>query len=163
LAADLAATRRDEMKRTVLIVVVVTLTAFLAALAAGCGDSSTDDSGSIPDGQPQGAGDRTAMLGSALDPLVEEGTITEEQEEAVLAAIAANRAERLQGGAPPAAADGQRPAPGTMFSGALNGLVEEGTITPAQQQAIAEALSASMPQRGMGPPGGAQDDATQSL
>ncbi len=148
------------MKRNALILIVAVLTVVLAALVVGCGDSSTDGSGTVSGDQPRGPGDPTAMLGAALDPLVEAGTITAEQEEAVLGAIAANRPQRPEGGAPPDAADGQRPAPGEMFSSALDGLVSDGTLDEAQSEAVSEALTAAMPQRGMAVPGGAEDDAT---
>jgi hypothetical protein len=57
------------------------------------------------------------------------------------------------GGTPPSGAQGTMPDPSRMFSTALDSLVSDGTITSAQETAIAEALGSAMQQGG---PGGQQ-------
>jgi hypothetical protein len=133
------------------------------ALAA-CGGSATSDARAqaAPSGMPQAngqMGDPSTMIARQLDSLVEDGTITSDQQTAVVAAIkasmpggsggAAQGAQPSPGAQPSAGA--QPPDRGAMFSTALDALVEKGTITAAQQTVIEAALTQSMP----GPPGGA--------
>jgi hypothetical protein len=141
------------------------LTVGLTGLAlTACGGSSTADAQAqtAPSGMPQPngrMGDPSAMLAKALDALVENGTITSEQQTKVVAAIR----ESMSRG-PGGASQGGRPTPdaqpssgtqppdrGEMFSSALDALVADGTITATQEAAIEAALTQSMP----GGPGGA--------
>jgi hypothetical protein len=122
----------------------------------------------------------SAMFTQALDPLVEAGTITNDQETAVVEAIgssmpgAGDQGQSGQapssGATPPAGGmlspgatpqggtpqQGSMPDPSQMFSSALAALVDDGTITSAQQTAIVEALSAAMQQGGPGQQSGTQ-------
>ena len=133
------------------------------ALAA-CGDSSTAgaQASAAPSGMARADGqmrDPSAMIAQQLDALVKDGTITSEQQTAVAAAVKAS-----MGGGPGGAPQGAQPSPGAqppsgarppgrgaMFTTTLDALVKKGTITAAQEKAIAAALSQGMP----GAPGGA--------
>jgi hypothetical protein len=110
-------------------------------------------------------GDPSAMISQQLDALVKAGTITTDQQTAVAAAITASMGGG-SGGTPPGDApspgaqpsagaqppSGAQPADrGAMLTTALDALVKKGTITAAQETAIAAALTQSMP----GAPGGA--------
>ena len=125
---------------------------------AACGGSSVTDaqaqaasSGMTrPGGQ---TGDPGAMIGQQMDALVEDGTLTSDQQTAVVAAIQASMpggaggapqgAQPSPGAQPPAGA--QPPDRGAMFSTALDALVEKGTITASQETAIEAALTQGMP------------------
>jgi hypothetical protein len=115
--------------------------------------------------RPRGPmGDPNAMVRTLLDTLVTKDVITSSQADAVAAALG-KAMEQLR---PPAtaASPGAQPTPGaqpsagtrpldpsTMFSSALDALVEFGAITSAQKTAIVDALSATM---GAAPPGAQQ-------
>ena len=76
----------------------VLLVAALAALLGGCGDVSTEDVATTTRDGAAGPGNRVAAFGEALDRLVNEDTITAEQEGGVLAATPrARRSERARG------------------------------------------------------------------
>ena len=170
------------MRRPIVAVAAAALILAVATSAglglAACGNSSgtaatqAAATGAPGRGQPP---DMSAMFTQALDPLVEDGTITSDQETAVVEALAssmpgpgARGAQMPSSGATPPS--GQMPSPGAvpqggvpqqgsipdpseMFSSALDSLVSDGTITAAQEAAIAEALGAAMQQGG---PGGQQ-------
>lgn len=152
------------MKKTLASLLAVGLTLMLVALLAACGGSSATSTTAAKD-RAAGPGDMSAVFRQTLDALVEEGTITADQEEAVLTAISASRPQGDQGGTPPsgspmplgrppAQTGGQqavRPDAGTMFSGVLDDLVAASTITAAQEEAVLTALSAAMPQQGGAP------------
>jgi polyhydroxyalkanoate synthesis regulator phasin len=108
----------------------------------------------------------TALLTKQLDVLVEKGTITSDQEKAVVAAFKSSMASGGQGGQPPSQG-GQAPSPGSqqqqpqsggkpgggMFTSVLASLVKNGTITSAQSKAISQTLMSG--QRGFAAPSGA--------
>jgi hypothetical protein len=172
------------------IVAVAAAVVILAAATTGglllvaCGGSSgsasttqtaaTDGSG----GQPP---DMSSMFGTALDPLVEAGTITSDQETTVIDALTSSMPSGGQGGqggrpspgatpptgqmpssgaTPPSGAQqGSAPDASQMFSSTLDGLVSDGTITSAQETAVSEALSSAMQNAG---PGGQQQTSASS-
>ena len=135
---------------------------------AGCGGkSATAGRPNRPgfNGQWGGLG---TMLARQLDPLVQKGTITSDQEKAVVAAFQKVIAGRMQSGQAPYQGGqapyqgGQSPAPGVqqqrpqrgaMFASVLAALVKNGTITSAQSEAISQALMSG--RRGFTPPSGA--------
>lgn len=137
------------------LIVVVTAAAGAAISACGSSDSTAKAAASAPPGGGQRP-DMSSMFTQALDPLVEKGTITGDQETAVVDALSASMPAgggpgqggtqpspgATSGGASPQS--GSRPDPGTMFSSALDTLVDKGTITAAQEKAIAKALSAAV-------------------
>ncbi len=170
------------MRRPIVAVAVATLILAAVTVAgfgiAACGSSSdsTTTMQAAAGGAPGGgqAPDMSALFTQALDPLVEEGTITSDQESAVIDALAteAPGAGQGQGGqmpspgatppggqqpsagaTPPSGAQGSMPDPSQMFGAALDSLVSDGTITSAQETAITEALGSAMQQGG---PGGQQ-------
>jgi hypothetical protein len=108
----------------------------------------------------------SGMFTQALNPLVNKGTITNDQEAAVVKAISASTPSGgapgqggtpLSAGAQPspgAAPSGSRPGPSAMFTAALDALVGKGTITTTQEKAIVAALAAGM--RGGPQTGGTQ-------
>jgi len=62
----------------------------VSACGSSTGTTTSTESVPRPSGMPQGGGvngDPSAMLGSRLDPLVEDGTLTGAQEESVIAAL----------------------------------------------------------------------------
>jgi hypothetical protein len=151
--------------------------AILAAATAGglliaaCGSSSgsasdtTQAAGGVT-GQPP---DMSSLSTTALDPLVQDGTISSDQESAVIEALSSTMPGGGQGGQPSPGAtppSGEMPGAGAtppssgqlesmpdagqMFGSALDGLVSDGTITSSQQTAIGEALSSAMQQAGPG-------------
>jgi len=147
------------MRRKIMVVVAVALIV-AAASAAGlaltaCGSSSgvaAETQAAAPGGQPA---DMSATFTQALDPLVQDGTITSDQQSAVIKAL---EASAPSSGAPPAGptpAEGSAPAAGStpppmpdpaqMLSSTLDPLVDDGTISSAQETAIIEALSSVLP------------------
>jgi polyhydroxyalkanoate synthesis regulator phasin len=117
----------------------------------------------------------SAVISEALDPLVEDGTITGDQKSAVVQALASfapggapggmNQGGQMpspgatppggetptDGATPPGGGQqGSRPDPSEMFSSSLDTLVEDGTITAEQETAIARALNSAMQQGGPG-------------
>ncbi len=145
------------------IIVLVAVAMIVAAVSAAglaltaCG-SSSEAAATTPAGQPASGGqpaDMSAAFTEALDTLVQDGTITSDQQSAIISALetsAPSAGTRPDGGAPAdgdAPADGStppsRPDPAEMFSSALDPLVDDGTISSAQETAIIEALSSAMP------------------
>ena len=153
------------------------------ATIAACGGSSDGAAEAAASAAPGGGHmpDMSSVFTQALDPLVEDGTITGAQEDAVVESLTASlpdRGAQGQGGEPPSQGTqpspgatpsgdtppdaGARPDPGSMFTDALEELVEGGTITADQETAIVEALSAGMqggPSQGGAP---AQSDGTST-
>jgi hypothetical protein len=169
--------RRPIVAVAVAALILAAATAAGLGLAACGGSSGTATTQAAATGAPGGGQppDMSAMFTQALDPLVEDGTITSDQETAVVEALASampgpggqggqmpsygatppsgqmpSPGATPQGGVPQ---QGSMPAPSQMFSSALDSLVSDGTITAAQGTAIAEALGAAMQQGG---PGGQQ-------
>ena len=149
---------------------VLAASLLLAAGASGlvlaaCGGSSTADSRAQagPSGMPQAngqMGDPSAMIAKQLDALVEDGTITIQQQTAVVAAIKTSMPGGA-GGAP----QGAQPSPGAQPPSGRSPQIEarcsrrrsprwsrRALITAAQQTAIEAALTQGMP----GAPSGAQ-------
>ncbi|HRE00221.1 MAG TPA: hypothetical protein PLV68_02910 [Ilumatobacteraceae bacterium] len=86
--------------------------------------------------------------GMALEELVADGTITQEQADAVTAAVkAAREAARTTD---ESATSTERPARGEVTSGVLAALVADGTITQAQADAVIAAREAARPDGGFG-------------
>ena len=152
----------------VLILAAVTVAGFGIAACGSSSDSAATTAQAAVTGAPGGqAPDMSALFTKALDPLAEDGTITSEQESAVIDALASSTPGGGQGGqmpsagatppsgqapsdgaTPPSGSQGSMPDPGQMFSTALDSLVSDGTITSAQETAITEALSSAMQQGG---------------
>jgi len=141
--------------RAVTAVVAVLLVATGILALAGCGGkSSTAGRRNRPGSNGQWGGMGT-VLARQLGPLVQKGTITSDQEKAVVTAFETMIASRMQGGQPPYQGGqspyqgGQSPAPGSqqqrpqrgaMFTSVLASLVKNGTITSAQSKAVSQAL-----------------------
>jgi len=168
--------------RRPLVAVAVAAVILAAALAGGfvlaaCGSSddasATQAAATGTAGQPP---DMSSMFAQALDPLVEDGTITSDQESAVIEALGPSGpggqggqpsgGQPSPGATPPAGAtppgggqQGSMPDPSQMFGTALDDLVSAGTITSAQQTAISEALSSVMQQ---GAPGQQQSSTSST-
>jgi hypothetical protein len=166
------------MRRPYVAVAIAALI-LAATVAAGAAITACGSSGFTAKAAataPPGGGQRPDMSGmftQALDSLVDKGTITSDQEAAVVKAITAampSGGAPGQGGTPPSAGaqpspgatpnsgsapSGSRPGLGAMFTTALDALVSKGTITATQEKAIAAALSAGMR-------GGPQAGGTQS-
>ena len=166
------------MRRPIVAIAVAAL--ILAAATAGgsvlqaCGGTTATTTQAAASGAPGGgqAPDMSGMFTTALDPLVKAGTITSAQEAAVVTALKASMPSGGQGGQPPG--QGSLPSPGAtpngtppsaaarpggsgMFTAALDKLVSAGTITAAQETAIAKALSSGMqggPGQGVATPTG---------
>lgn len=91
------------------------------------------------------ADQRLTIIKSALDGLVKSGTITKAQEDAVLKAMAAKR-ERIESGKLKQTPDSEKPCKEGKCKhrfkrhGVLNELVNDGTITKEQADAIREAI-----------------------
>ena len=157
--------------RAVVLAASLLLTIGVSGFAlTACGGSSVADAQAQAVGtgttQANGSmGDPSDAIAQRLAALVEDGTITSAQQAAVVAAVKASMpggsggapqgappspgAQPPQGTQPPQVA--QPPDQGAMFSTALDALVEEGTITAAQQTAIEAALTQGAPNA----PGGA--------
>ena len=115
--------------------------------SAASGRSGPAASGMPMAGQPP---DMQGVVASAWAGLVDDGTITAEQQTAVATAFEGGTGGPPQA-SPPAS---QQPAqqPGQPHSGAgdliatvVAGLVEDGTLTKAQGEAVTQALSQMMP------------------
>ena len=175
------------MRRPIIAVAVAVLI-LAAATAAGlgisaCGSSTTTaTTQAAAGGAPAGgqAPDMSAAFTTALDPLVKAGTITSDQESAVIDSLTSSMPGGQGGQAPgsgstppsgsmpsPGAtpqgggSQGTMPDPSQMFSSALDKLVSGGTITSAQETAISKALSSAM-QGGPGQQGGTKTQAGSS-
>ena len=130
---------------TASLAVVAALTIALAVSGCGGSSSATTLSTPPPSGAPQGAGmigdgDPSAMLGSRLALLVEDGTISASQHDSIVTALKGAMTGARTGDAEPRSG-GQPPDLGAMFSSALDPLVDDGTITPSQETAVTTALS----------------------
>ena len=143
--------------------VVVVVAAMLAA--CGSGDTTQETAGN---GQ-LAHDDMATALATALDGLVEDGTITSTQQEAIVTALSTGMSPPQgtqgdsTGGTPPSAmpqAQGSPPAApdndtgsrsNRMYTESLDALVTDGTITSAQEEAVIAALEDAMPQGGGGP------------
>ena len=120
----------------------------VSACGSSTGTTTSTESVPRPSGMPQRGGmngDPSAMLGSRLDPLVEDGTISASQQESIVAALkgamTGARPSAMPTGSAQSQGSGQPPDMSTMFSSALDPLVEDGTITGAQEESVIAALS----------------------
>jgi hypothetical protein len=173
------------MRRPIIAVAVAVLILAVATAAglgiSACGSSAaTAATQAAATGAPGGgqAPDMSATFTTALDPLVKAGTITSDQESAVVDALKSSMPGDGQGGQAPGSGStppsgsmpspgatpqggskGTRPDPSQLFSSALDKLVSNGTITSAQETAISKALSSAMPNAG---PGGQQQASASS-
>jgi polyhydroxyalkanoate synthesis regulator phasin len=150
--------RRWTRAVTVVMAMALLVTTGILALA-GCGGTSSKASQSGRPGFGGQPGDIATLLAKQLDPLVEKGTITSDQEKAVVAAFESTMAGGGQGGQAPSPGSlqqqpqsGGKPG-GGMFTSVLASLVKNGTITSAQSKAISQALMSG--QRGFAVPSGA--------
>jgi hypothetical protein len=154
-------------KRILVALAIVGLPAMTVAMSA-CGNGASASSAQTANaGRPSpgsGApGGMTDAFDAALSGLVDKGTITDAQKDAVLDKLASAAQQAPPGGAqgaapspgatPPARQSGAQPGTGPDFSTALDDLVADGTITADQQQVIVAALQSALPQGG--PPAGA--------
>ena len=146
------------MRRAIVVFTVVALPVAVAGLAvAACGEepgaSATAQTAGITAGPgPRGgAFDLASVVGDVLDGLVADGTISAAQREAVVAAVD----DRMGGGwpqaSPPAAGQSpparqQAPEGRDMLGPLLDPLVEDGTLTTAQAEAISTAVADAMPE-----------------
>lgn len=90
-------------------------------------------------GQPHlGPEERAAKFGEVLQTLVDDGTLTSAQRDAIVSALTIRPTER------PA----ERPDPSTIMTTRLQGLLDDGTITVAQRDAVITALQAARPASG---------------
>ncbi len=163
--------RRPTMAVAVaaLILAAATLGGFaLAACGGSSGGATAEAAASGLPGRGQ-MPDMSAVIAQALDPLVEAGTISAEQQDAAVEALASSMPSGGgvgQGGQPPSPGtrpsagatppSGSMPDPGQMVTAALDGLVAEGTITAQQESAISAALSSAMRQGGPSQAGGTE-------
>jgi hypothetical protein len=91
----------------------------------------------------------SGVVSDALDALVDDGTITGTQKAAVVEAFGRGpQGGRPQASPPPAqrepATKGQAPG-GEMLASVLDSLVEDGTLTSAEADAISQAIADLMP------------------
>lgn len=161
-------------KRLIAVAAAALATVAAAGALTACGDSSTSSPRAAQSARPGGGGMVTQAFSAALQSLVDDGRITPSQKTAVLEALSSAGPQGGPGGqgvapgggqgaTPPSDMQGASPQGGppdmsSTFSSALDDLVNSGTITSAQQTAIVEALTATMPQGGPG--GGASPAAT---
>ncbi len=129
---------------------------------AGCGSTKAvaTPTGRASGKPGQGGGDPTSMVTSRLAALVTKGTITSAQERAVASAVASSMTGNRPSGSASPSPGAQSQKQGAMFSSALATLVSKGTITSAQESAIATALSKGTQGAGGQPPSGGQAPST---
>ena len=146
---------RKKITAIVAVVLIVAAAGVAGLALTACGSSSE---AAAVGGQPASGGqpaDMSAAFTEALDALVQDGTITSDQQSAVIKGLEASAPNAgappagsqsgeggapAEGGTPPA-----RPDPTEMFSSALDALVDDGTISSAQETAILTALSSALP------------------
>lgn len=97
-------------------------------------------------------GDREQHLRDALQSLVDDGTLTAADVDAVVTALSTKPATPP---APPA--DGSEPDHAAMMKNRLQSLVDDGTLSSSQLDKIVAALDAAMPAGGRGHMGGGRD------
>ena len=151
----------------------LTVCAGISLALSACGSSHTDAAKQAKQSWPQQGGgqmggqmgDPSAMFTSALAKLVTNGTITSAQRDAVVAVLKTSMTRPgTKGGMQPSPGaqpnSGAQPGQGAqqpntsgMFTKALAKLVDNGTITKAQQTAISKALRSGFAGGGA-PPGG---------
>lgn len=155
--------------RLVKLSVVIVPAAAAAVALASCGGSAATATvpGAGQSGMSHDAPDMGAAVSDALAVLVDDGTITSAQKDVVVAAF--GDGARPGGPGPQASPPppGQEPAtkaqaPGgdDMVASVLAPLVDDGTLTEAQSDAIAHALADALPDvpRARSPP----SDASQT-
>jgi len=128
-----------------------------ASLVLGaCGGSVTSASAApgagLAGGPRPGAApaDPSGVVSDALDALVDDGTITSAQQAAVVEAFGKGPEGGTPQASPPApgqepATKGQAPSAQDMLANVLDPLVDDGTLTGAQADAISQALADAMP------------------
>lgn len=82
--------------------------------------------------------ERAAKFGDVLQTLVDDGTLTSAQRDAIVTALTTRPTER------PA----ERPDPSTIMTTRLQALVDDGTITIAQRDTVIATLQAARPESG---------------
>ncbi len=120
-----------------------------AAISVTTPDDGATDATATNTATDAGHPGRGMGLDNALADLVTTGTITQEQSDAITAALEAKRAE-VQAAAE---ASGVRPERGAAVDAVFTDLVTAGTITQEQADAITTAFEANRP---LGGPGGGQ-------
>jgi hypothetical protein len=137
------------------IAVAVPVAAASLVLGA-CGGSATSTAlvpGSTQAGGPRPSvapGDLGSVVSDALGALVDDGTITGAQKTAVVEAFGKGPQGGPPQASPPApgqepATKGQAPSAHDMLANVLDPLVDDGTLTGAQADAISQALADAMP------------------
>lgn len=154
-----------------LAVVASTSLALIVASTVACGGntSTTSVSGARPGGATPPAGapgassgvqsagggpDMSGIVGDALQPLVDDGTIAADQMATVQEALseAAPPAPPAQGSDTTQTRKGEALQPGDMFADALDALVDDETLTSEQAESVSNALADSI----RPPPGAGQ-------
>jgi competence protein ComGC len=161
-------------RKLIAVAAVAAAAATIAGMTAGCGDSATTTE-AAQSAQPTAGVSMANRFGTALQSLVDDGTITASQKTAVVEALSSAGPQGgpggqgdAQGGTPPGGArsasppsdaqqgqppegmQGGAPDMSGMFGSALDDLVSAGTITSAQKAAILETLTSAMTQGGAG-------------
>jgi len=146
------------VRRGIIAFTVVAVPAAAASLALGaCGGSMAStatapvpgQSGMPPGGQAPR--DISTVVSDALDALVDDGTITGAQKAAVVEAFSQGPQDdgQPQASPPPMQQDpatkAQAPGGDDMIASVLESLVEDGTITSAQADAISQVITDAMP------------------
>jgi len=114
-----------------------------AAISVQASDTSVPGNSIGGDVMGDHDGDREQHLRDALQPLVDDGSITAADVDAVATALSTKPATRP---APPA--DGSEPDHAAMLTSRLQPLVDAGTLTSAKLDKIVAALDAAMPAGG---------------
>jgi len=146
------------VRRATFVFTIAALPVAVAGLALGaCGEesgaSATAQTAGVTAGPGPGGGafDLASVVGDALDELVADGTISVAQRDAVVEAFDDGMGGGRPQASPPAAgqsppAQQQAPERRDMLGPMLDPLVEAGTLTTAQAEAISEAVADAMPE-----------------
>ena len=127
---------------------------FMVTVPGGAG-AATSNTVQVADGETEMSGDATVMpqhhgqphrspedraakFTDVLQTLVDDGTLTSAQRDAIVTALTTRPTE------PPA----ERPDPSTIMTTRLQGLVDDGTITIAQRDTVIATLQAARPESG---------------
>jgi hypothetical protein len=144
------------VRRVIIAFTGVAVPAAVASLLLGACGGSAGTSAAPGVGQAGGPrpgaapADMSGAVSDALGGLVEDGTITSAQKAAVVAAFGKGPEGGPPQASPPApgqepATKGQAPGADDMLASVLDPLVDDGTLTSAQADAISQALADAMP------------------
>jgi hypothetical protein len=148
---------RCVVRRATVVFTVLAVPAAAASLALGACGGATEATAAGPAAGSSAVPasgrtlfDPSSVVAGALDELVDDGTISASQRDAVVGAFG----DGVGGGPPQASPPAGRPSPSTglpapqridMLAGVLDPLVEDGTLTSAQADAISQALADALP------------------